>query len=220
MHHFEVAMSLCDELGDRLLTRDLRPGDFVHLQGDDAGTVSVVASGQLVVEAYPCGGDVPVPIGILGPGCLVGEDGLGGPARRCSTVRTLTRSRLLVAFRDELSDAISRRPEVRRHFATLLASLQQVRVREQLASCGPRVDVRLARWMLHCAEVFDPVGSGRPISLRQETLAQLAGTRRPTANRMMRDFEAAGLLRLMRGGFVVPDSTSLLGWIADRCGDA
>lgn len=212
-------MSLCDMLGDRLLTRDLRPGDFAHLEGDDAETVSVVAHGQLVVEAYPCGGDLPVPIGVLGPGCLVGEDGLGSGVRRCSTVRALTRCRLLVAFRDELSDAISRRPEVRRHFATLLALLQQVRVREQLASCGSRVDVRLARWMLHCNDVFGSVDPGRPISIRQETLAQLAGTRRPTANRMMREFEAAGLLRLMRGGFAVEDPRSLVSWIADRCAD-
>jgi len=47
------------------------------------------------------------------------------------------------------------------------------------------------------------------IPLTQEDIAQLAGTTRPTANRVIRAAEAAGMVRLGRGKVEIVDADGL-----------
>ncbi len=71
-----------------------------------------------------------------------------------------------------------------------------------------RVRDRLAR-------LVSTVGGEPPITLllTQEDLASLAGTTRPTVNRILRELVADGIVRLGRGRIVVIDP----GRVAGRC---
>ena len=54
-------------------------------------------------------------------------------------------------------------------------------------------------------------GDGEPpiVPLTQEDLAQVVGTTRPTVNRLLREGEAAGILRLTRGQVEIVDVDAL-----------
>lgn len=213
----DAAVQLAKELGDRLFARRFLPGDFVHLEGDPASTISIVDHGQLLVEACPVGSWVPAAVGVLGPGSMLGEEALASDGVRCASVKALTPGLLLVAFREELIEEMMARPSTRRLFFRLQGELHRARLSEALANTAAKVDLRIARWVLHCAEVFAAAPAG-PVTLhlRQELIAGLAGTRRPTANRSLHDFQTAGLIELRRGGIHVPSRDAVRDWIVSN----
>ncbi len=59
--------------------------------------------------------------------------------------------------------------------------------------------------LLELHGVFD---SG-PVSVTQEEIATMAGTTRPTVNRVMQDLAEAGIVELGRGRFTVVDPAAL-----------
>jgi len=64
---------------------------------------------------------------------------------------------------------------------------------------------RVLRRLLDLDAVFD---SG-PVPVTQEEISTMAGTTRPTVNRVMQDLAEAGIIELRRGRFIVVDSTAL-----------
>ena len=52
-------------------------------------------------------------------------------------------------------------------------------------------------------------GGAIPLSFTQEELAPLVGTARPTINKVLKDLEEQGLVRLTRGRVTVPDPARL-----------
>jgi len=70
------------------------------------------------------------------------------------------------------------------------------------------VDKRLWRRLLDLVDIY---GDATPITipLTQEDLAQLAGTTRPTANRLLREAERDGVIVITRGRIAVNDIAAL-----------
>lgn len=64
-------------------------------------------------------------------------------------------------------------------------------------------DTRVMRRLLSIAERVPEVAGVARIRLTQEDLATLAGTTRPTANRVLRELEREGVLELRRGQILV-----------------
>jgi CRP/FNR family transcriptional regulator, cyclic AMP receptor protein len=64
---------------------------------------------------------------------------------------------------------------------------------------------RVLRRLLDLDAVFD---SG-PVPVTQEEISTMAGTTRPTVNRVMQDLAEAGIIELGRGRYIVVDSTAL-----------
>ena len=73
------------------------------------------------------------------------------------------------------------------------------------------VEERFWRRVLDQRAVFGP---DEPIPLIQEELAQLAGVARPTANRLLREGQAAGAVVLRRRALEVLDD----GWVRRHAG--
>ena len=73
-------------------------------------------------------------------------------------------------------------------------------------------EVRIVRRLCELADRYAPPGGG-PIAvpLRQEDLASLAGTSRPTVNRVLRAEEERGTVRLLRGRTEIVDLARLRG---------
>jgi CRP/FNR family cyclic AMP-dependent transcriptional regulator len=69
-------------------------------------------------------------------------------------------------------------------------------------------DTRVLRRLLAVAEQFGD-NDGTVIALTQDDLASMAGTTRPTANRVLKKAEADGLLRLARGRIEILDTDQL-----------
>jgi CRP-like cAMP-binding protein len=70
------------------------------------------------------------------------------------------------------------------------------------------VEKRLWRRLLELADMFGPTAPVT-IPLTQEDLAQLSGTTRPTANRLLREAEKNGTLTITRGRVDILDLDAL-----------
>jgi CRP/FNR family cyclic AMP-dependent transcriptional regulator len=56
---------------------------------------------------------------------------------------------------------------------------------------------------------LDSVFERGPVAVTQEEIATMAGTTRPTVNRVMQDLAEAGIVELGRGRFTVADPAAL-----------
>ena len=190
--------SLFEMLGNRVIRRELRPGDYVHHQGDFAETVSFVESGQLVVEAYPTGQFEPHPIRFVGPKGLIGEEALASSdALRATTVRTLCGVKLAVVYRDELLSAIERSTAQSQFLLRTLVAALHASHEALLAGVTGSAAQRVTRLLLHADQSLAE-STGSFLFVTQHELARLAGVQRPTANRVLQDMQLAGWIELKR----------------------
>jgi CRP-like cAMP-binding protein len=139
-------------------------------------------------------------LNVIGPGAAFGELSLLDPA----TTRTAT-VQALVLQRADFERLRRSYPSVDRLLAEYLAA-QVRRLSERLteALCL-EARTRVLRRLLDLDGVFD---SG-PVPVTQEEISTMAGTTRPTVNRVMQDLPQAGIIELGRGRFIVVDSTAL-----------
>lgn len=175
------------ELAGRLEQRMLRPGQVLYSQGREPDGVWIVRSGTL--ELVSGSGRHRVVIGVLQPCGITGDVPLllGRPAEY--TVKALTGVQIVflpaACFRSMLanSPALTRAwmtSLARRHASTQLALAQTL---------SGTAEARIARLLLRECH------SGS-VTCAQGTLAAMLGLRRPTLNRVLKDFERDGLLRI------------------------
>jgi CRP/FNR family cyclic AMP-dependent transcriptional regulator len=168
------------------------PSDGMHL----------TQSGWVAVRLTTPLGDVAT-IAVIGPHETIGEQSLieeGG--RRSTSAVALTPVETLYLSRETFDDLRRRHPPVDRFLATLFDDrLRRVTARliEALYIPAP---TRVMRRIAELAEMFEPDVA---IPLTQEDLASLAGTTRPTVNRVLRRAEDAGAVSVTRGNLVVLD---------------
>lgn len=208
------ARRLVELLGDRGLDRTLRSGDFVHIEGDVAETLSVVLTGQMLATTYPPASWQPHPVAVIGPGALIGDDSLAPGGSRQTSIRCLTDTELVVVYRRDLCDLTRRDPSAHLLVLSLLSQRSRAVEGGVLAGAAASVEGRIVRWLLHLNETFD---AGDRTSVRlavtQEDLASLASTRRPTANRVLKALEGEGFIVVGRGHVTVCDPKGLVGWL-------
>jgi CRP-like cAMP-binding protein len=187
--------------------RKYAKGEVLFHEGDPGDSLHLVVKGHLAARATTPLGDVAT-LRILKPGDHFGELAILVPGPRNATVvalepvETLTlHSSNFAALRDEhvQLDSIlvqTLAVEVRRLAAALLEALYLP------------VEKRLWRRLLDLAEMY---GDSAPVTipLTQEDIAQLAGTTRQTANRLMRDAERAQIIAMARGRVEVHDLDAL-----------
>ncbi len=70
-------------------------------------------------------------------------------------------------------------------------------------------EIRVIRRLLSAADSWGGARSGVVVPLTQDDLAGMAGTTRPTTNRILRQAESAGLIALGRGRIELVDTDRL-----------
>jgi CRP-like cAMP-binding protein len=177
--------------------RTFAKGEIVFHHGDPGDSLHLVVKGRFAVRVMTPVGDVAT-LGIRTPGESFGELALVEPdAHRSATVQALEPAETLALAYSQLGQV---RPAVDRMLVVLLAD--QLRRANQLLLDAFYVPAerRVLRRLLELGET---------VSLTQEELAQLAGTSRATVNRVLRDEEKRGALRLDRGRVTVLDADAL-----------
>jgi CRP-like cAMP-binding protein len=174
-------------------------GVVLFHEGEAGGTLYVLMRGQVAIRVTTPDGDTAT-LNVIGPGAAFGELSLLDPA----TTRTAT-VQALVLQRADFERLRRSYPSVDRLLAEYLAA-QVRRLSERLteALCL-EARTRVLRRLLDLDGVFD---SG-PVPVTQEEISTMAGTTRPTVNRVMQDLAQAGIIELGRGRFIVVDSTAL-----------
>ena len=151
-------------------------------------------------------------VNLFGPQSFFGELALLDGATRSATISAIEPAETLELKRRDFEELTERQPSVQRFL--LLALAQRVReMTDQLSeSLFEPVEKRVHRRLLALHDTAAAMGS-HSIALRQEDLATMAGTTRPTLNRVLRRDEAAGIVGLGRGHIEVLDPQRLA-WLA------
>jgi CRP-like cAMP-binding protein len=127
---------------------------------------------------------------------------------RSATICAIEPAETLELRRRDFEELVADEPSVQRFL--LIALAQRVRdMTEQIAeSLFTPVEKRVHRRLLALHDSTVAAG-GDDIVLRQEDLATMAGTTRPTLNRVLRRDERAGIVGLARGRIRVRDRDRL-----------
>ena len=208
-----------DELCQRVVsdpevtTRSLAPG--ARLSPFMADSFAVVVEGALAVELLSGDGE-PTILEVLGPGDCVPHWEPSSPSRIPIAMRALVPSLFakvpLKAFdrimRNEPSLASVLGSKLAQQHAELLARLAEAAQRSALQRVSAAIDYLARKVGEKC-----PLAPGVRISLSQAEIARVANHTRQTANDILTQLEAAGLVRAERSMLCVLDR-ELVGAVA------
>jgi len=176
-------------------------GEVVFHQHDLGDTFHHIASGRVVIQVTTSRGDVAT-VAVLGRGEGFGEQALLGQGqRRTASAVALEPTETLVISRALFEDLRATHPTVDdlllAHLARQVLHLTDLYVDTLFLPAEKRV----LRRLLELEELYED----GEIAVRQEDLAAMAGTSRPTANRALQAAIDAGEVTASRGRLRVVD---------------
>ena len=193
---------------DRARRRRFDAGEVVFHAGDPADTLHLIQRGRFAARVMTEFGDTAT-LTVMGPGDFFGELALLSPrAPRSATVVALEKGETLSVHEIDFGRLRTERPETADVLIAILAAqVRRLSVHLAEALYVP-ADTRVRRRLLEMTEIY---GAGEQVTvpLTQEELASLAGTSRATVNRVLREEEDFGTLRLSRGRTTVTDGAGL-----------
>jgi len=204
---------LASESVDRMLAAARRVrlsrGDILFHEGDRAESVYLIESGKVAARISTPDGAL-VTVAVLGPGSAVGELALlGDDERRTATVQAVEPVVALALLRRDFAELRRQHPSVTEFLVTSLAATVRRLDAQLVEAFHLPAETRIRRRLHVLAQVYDRGSRVIEIDLTQEELAQLAGTTRPTLNRVLREEERRGTLQLRRGRIVILDRAQL-----------
>ncbi len=189
--------------------RSYRKGDTLYFEGDPGDSLHVLQKGHVAVKVSTPFGDVAT-LTVLGPGESFGELALlGGDSLRTASVIALEPVETKALHRRDFDELRRKHPAVERLLVEALAAQVQRLSGQVLDALYVPADKRVIRRMAQLAALYDAGDSVISVPVRQEDIASMAGTTRPTANRVLMSLQADGLLTLARGRTDVLDLPGL-----------
>ena len=181
--------------------------EVVFHDGDPGDTLHLIVKGHFAIRISTPLGDVAT-LRVLGPGEHFGELAVLAPGPRRGSVVALEAGETMSLHRDDVNQLRASMPKID---AALTAAL----VAEVRRLAAGLVDVlyvpaeqRVRRRLNELVALY----GGEPpvvIPITQDDLAELAGTTRPTANRVLRMGEDKGVVTLARGRVEICDPVAL-----------
>jgi CRP-like cAMP-binding protein len=187
--------------------RRFKRNEVVFHDGDPGDTVHFVVDGHFAIRIATPSGDQAM-IRVFGPADYFGELAILSAGPRCGSAVSLDGGETMSVHRDHLEELRAKRPKINEVLTeALVAEVRRLSAALIEALYVP-VDRRVWLRLLDLVELY---GGDTPfvIPLTQDDVAQLAGTTRPSANRVLRAGEEQGVVRLARGRIEVHDRTAL-----------
>lgn len=200
---------LVREVRAAMRRRNFRKGEVIFHDGDPGETLHLVERGHVAIRRSTPLGDT-VTFTILSVGDTFGELALLRPhAYRVASAIALEPTTTLSLARPVLDELRARGPAVDRFLQAALAEQVEKMSVRLLEALYCSADKRILRRLVDLAEVYAATGESVHIPITQEDLASLAGTTRPTVNRLLKRLETDGLLTLGRGTVTLHDIATL-----------
>ena len=197
------------DLLQRARRRSFKTREIVFHEGDAGDSVHLIESGLVSVRGTSPLGDVTT-FAVLGPGDTFGEVALIlSPHQRTATVAAVTPTRTLSLHRRDLEELRRTIPAIDQVLSVALANAVRRLSAQLLETQYLSVDKRLARRVVDLSNSFGGPEPGTEIPFTQDDLAGLAGTTRQTANKVLREYEELGWIRLARGKVILVDPDAL-----------
>jgi len=195
----------------KMTRRSFRKLDTLFHEGDPGDTLHIIVKGHVAIRCSTPAGDVAT-MTVLGAGASFGEQALlfDGAVRTASAV-ALDAVETRALHRNEF-DALRRTNPTVERFLTEALAAQVRRLSAQLVEAlYVPADTRVVRRVAMLAELYGDGDGDGPISVpvRQDDVASMAGTARPTANRVLKQLEGDGVISLTRGRLEVLDRAGL-----------
>ncbi len=190
-----------EDLAARLSTRSYEPGEQLFAQGQPPDGVYIVREGR--VELVWRGSmRRRLIVQILHPGDIEGDicTIMGAPPPY--SARAIDLVEALVISTADLESLLATRPQVSRRWLSSVAARLMSAERRILQLAGRDLKTQLATLLLD-EERDDSV------ALPQESLASLLGVRRPSLNKVLKDLERAGFVKLSYGCVDIADRRGL-----------
>ena len=187
--------------------RRFKRNEVVFHDGDPGDTLHLVVEGHFAIRITTPLGDQAM-LRVFGPADYFGELAMLSAGPRCGSAISLDGGETLSVHRDDFDQLRAKRPKINE----LLTDALVAEVRRLSAALIEALYVPVERriW-LRLIDLADLYGGDAPvvIPLTQDDVAQLAGTTRPSANRILRAGEEQGVIQLSRGRIVVNDRSAL-----------
>ena len=205
---WELFSGVPEENVRRLLSiarrRTFDRGEVVFHRGDPADCLHLIVSGRFAVGITTPLGATAL-LGVRGPGEAFGELALvGTDGHRSATISALEPSETRSVYVTDFQRLRGEHPSVDELLVRILGERVQ-RLSEHIAEAYYlSADKRVLRRLAELADLY-----GECVPLAQEQLAELAGTSRATANKVLRDLQAKGVLELGRSTVTVVEAEEL-----------
>jgi len=187
--------------------RRFKRNEVVFHDGDPGETLHLVVEGHFAIRFTTPFGDQAM-VRVFGPADYFGELAMLSAGPRCGSAISLDGGETLSLHREDFEALRAHRPKINE----VLTNAVVAEVRRLSASLIEALYVPVERrvW-LRLIDLVALYGGDAPvvIPLTQDDIAQLAGTTRPTANRVLRAGEEQGVIRLARGRIEVHDRAAL-----------
>jgi CRP/FNR family cyclic AMP-dependent transcriptional regulator len=190
-------------------TRTFERDEVIFHEGDPADSVHLIERGRVAVRATTRHGQRAT-LSVLGPGEAFGELALlGSVARRSATIVAIEPVVTQSIYEADFQRLRRQYPQVADVLIALLSEHVRRLSSQLLDALFLPAESRVRKRLLELAESYEERDGETVIPLRQEDLADLAGTSRATVNRVLREEARRGTVRLTRGRTIVLDRKEL-----------
>ncbi len=189
--------------------RQFAKGEPIIHEGDPGDSLHLIASGHVAVRLTTPDGDSCI-IRIIGPGGWFGDLAMLSPGERMATVWALDPVTSLAIDRSTVDEVRARVPEFDKVFVnSLVAEVRRLSFALLEAHFLP-VDQRVLRRLSELGQLYGGAPNGSvTLPLTQEELAEVAGTTRPTVNKILQRAVESGVIALRRGHVMILDREEL-----------
>ena len=188
--------------------RRFRRSDTIFHEGDPGDALHVISQGIVAIRVTTPLGDVAT-VSVLGPDDAFGEHAaiVDGAARSASAV-AVTQVETLAISRPAFDDLRDHHPRVERLIVAMLAQQVHRTTEHLLEALYVPADKRILRRLLQLQGIGGAAADA-PLPFTQEDIASLAGTTRPTVNRVLTRLRDDHLIELARGSVTVLDRAAI-----------
>lgn len=190
--------SIIDRLVSHAVTRRVKKGTILFRKGDPGTSLCAVCAGLVRISVPSAQGQDAI-FNLIPPGELFGEIALLDGGARTADAMVIEDSELMVIERRDFIPLVREYPDV----AMKLIEVVCTRLRrtseqvEDIVFLGLPERLAKALLRLHARSVDNPENT---IRITQRDLSQLVGASRESANKLLRDWQRRGWLKLRRGG--------------------
>ena len=190
--------------------RRFAAGEVVFHAGDPADTAHLILRGRVAVRVVGPRGDE-LTFAVLGPGELVGEMALLGPAPvpRSATASAVGPAETLAIRVDQFEALRRMHPGIDDLLLQLFAERVRLLNARLFDALYASAELRVLRSLSDLAALFGDDADTAVVPLTQEQIAALAGTSRAGVNRVLRELQAAGTVALARSRVWILDRSEL-----------
>lgn len=200
---------------DQCTRRTVKPRSVIVSQGSSGRDMFIIVSGSLKVSVLSDEGKE-ISFVVLRKGDYFGELSLIDGQRRSATVTAIERSELLVLSHSAYLQLLQNHPHTATQLLTqmLLTLANRLRATDELYQDSVFLDVsgRLAKFLLGASKEELHSGTERrmvDIRLSQYELGTLVNASRESVNKQLRDWEAQGIVSIVKGKIALLKPESL-----------